>query len=178
MNAKTRTAYFALWTKVRAVQGWDRLSRSEQEEQRRAVTLQVMQAIGAGDSDSTTRLTQAEITALFTFLHHLAEPDNLTLAKLWTDCMADYKAFNMSKQADWHERRAYGRQGSARLHQQRFQGRDHAVQDDFSRPLNRREAEQRLMTMRARAGAHDRQARAGELDAMREAEDAMADCPF
>jgi hypothetical protein len=153
MNPKTRTAYFSIWKKVMAVQGWDKLTKPLQDDKRRAVTSKTMQDIGAGDCDSTTRLSPAEVTALFTHLNHLARPDCLTAAKLWTDCMADYKAFNMSKQADWHEKKAYGRTGGGRLDRQRFGGRAHAVQNDFSRPLNRREAEQRLMTTRSRARA-------------------------
>jgi hypothetical protein len=157
MNARTRTAYFALWTRVCHVQGWERMGRAELEERRRSLTAEVMQQVGAAPTESTTRLGSAEITALFTCLQHLADPDNLTKAKLWTDCQADYIAFNKSRQADWHERRAYPR-GGGKLDRQRFAGRDAAVQDDFSRPLTRAEAEQRLMTTRARANA-----RAGRL---------------
>lgn len=153
MTPRTRTSYFALWTRVLRAQGWDKLPRGIQEERRRQVTRAAMTACRAGDTDSTTRLDDARVTALFTYLRHLADPDNLTAAKLWTDCMADFVAFNMSKQADFHQRRAYGRKGPQRLVRDRFEGRAKAAQPDFTRPLSRTEAEQRLLTTRARAEA-------------------------
>lgn len=71
MSPLQRKTYFgSLWPSACAVQGWN----PKDEDRRRDVT---MQATG---KDSTSRLTQAQITLLFNHLKQLANPADFDLA--------------------------------------------------------------------------------------------------
>jgi hypothetical protein len=71
MSPLQRKTYFgSLWPSACAAQGWD----SKDEDRRRDVT---MEATG---KDSTSRLTQAQITLLFNHLKQLANPADFDLA--------------------------------------------------------------------------------------------------
>lgn len=73
MNAKQRSTYFgSLWPAACEAQGWD----PKDEDRRRDVT---MEATGR---DSTSRLTEAQITLLFNHLKQLANPQDFDLAYL------------------------------------------------------------------------------------------------
>lgn len=152
MTPAQRTAYHAqLWPAACAAQGWTALPKAEREQIRRDVTRTCCTLIGVPARDSSTDLDEHEVTALFCYLKHLAEPDSVLVAHAWDECMRDHIAFNMSRQADWYQARTYGRTGAPRLARERFQGRATAAGSTFERPLTRDEAEQRLLTMRARA---------------------------
>lgn len=151
MKPAARTYYHStLWPAVCAAQGWDR----KDQDLRRSVTLDAMRAVGAPEiTSSDPAWKDAHSTALFTYLRHLAEPDNLSLLQRWTDCQAGYEAFNMSRQADHFQQIAYGRTLGERITGRRFFGRRKAEQPamDPDAPLTKKEAADRLMTMRARA---------------------------
>lgn len=73
MNARQRSTYFGtLWPAACAAQGWN----PKDEDRRRDVT---MEATG---KDSTSRLTEAQITLLFNHLKQLANPEDFDLAYL------------------------------------------------------------------------------------------------
>ncbi len=92
-------------------------------------------------------------TLLFTYLRHLAEPNNIELVQRWSDCKADFLAFHTSQLADWWQDHAYGQNGGRQLTRRRFQNRDRAHQHAFAPEptLSRKEATDRLHTMRTRA---------------------------
>jgi hypothetical protein len=151
MNKNQLITYQAeLWPAVCAAQGWDLADK----EQRRATRAHVWEAIGEEERGDAVPHDEAAITALFTYLRHLAEPNNITLAMAWDDCRANYRAYNKTRQADHWQRRAYGRTGGKKLWRNRFAGRRKGQQqpDDA---LTEEEADQRLMTMRARAKAKE-----------------------
>ena len=140
MTSGQRTHYFArLWPAACAAQGWN----YRDEALRRRVTRECMAKIQGPDTDSTSALGQNELTALFVYLQHLATPAALVVQEEWNECQRDYVAFNVTKQANWWEKRAYGAQGSGRLDRTRFP----------LRGVNRKEEQDRLMTLRARAKA-------------------------
>jgi hypothetical protein len=149
MTKETRAYYFGTaWPQACRAQRWD----PKDDDKRRAVTLEAMALVHGPRYDSITLLEDAQITALFCYLRHLAQPENLTRARDWNDCCADYKAFNLSRQADFWERKAFGPRGAARLHQNRFAGRQRAASSEFTdRPLTEKEARDRLLTMRKHA---------------------------
>lgn len=49
-----------------------------------------MVSCNAPATDSSTNLDESQNTALFTYLMHLAYPDNLTYADNWVKCQQDY----------------------------------------------------------------------------------------
>jgi hypothetical protein len=124
MTPALRSRYFRLYAAACAAQGWD----PRDEEQRHSVTLQCMQEICAPARmrvDSITLLGDDEITALLCNLEFLGS-EGLEESARWLDCKQDYRAFNRARQADWHERKAYGAQGSGKLKRNRFAGAESA----------------------------------------------------
>lgn len=95
----------------------------------------------------------AHTTALFTYLRHLAEPNNIELVQRWTDCKQDYVAYHTAKVADYWQEKAYGKRGGGKLTRNRFGNRERAHQGAFdpAETLTRKEAQDRLHTMRERA---------------------------
>lgn len=148
MSPSQRVRFFTkLWPAACEAQGWN----LRDETLRRDITAQCMDAIGCPGIESTTELKQAQITALFTFLAHLADPLHLGKSQQWTDCRADYVAFNLSRQADYWQHVAYGT-GGHRITRGRFGRRRKAEQPAFTAdPLTREEAEKRRLTMKSRA---------------------------
>lgn len=154
MNPGQRKHYFSmLWPAVLRANGWDKLNTAQREEKRRQVTRDAMTAVHGSDTDSTTDLGEAEITALFVYLGHLADPLSLVRAGDWAECQRDYIAFNICRQADFYQAKAYAGDPE-KLLKERFQGRRSAAGETFQRPLTRAEAEQRRTTMRERARAN------------------------
>lgn len=149
MNRAQLIRYQAeLWPAACAGQGWD----VRDETLRRDVRRDCLEAIGvsASRADDIHCLDSAEITALFVFLDHLANPNHIGKLQTWTDCQADFRAFNVSRQADYWQRRG-GFKGRGKLVRNRFARRDTAVPKPFQDDaLDAKEAEDRLMTMRAR----------------------------
>lgn len=151
MNAAQRRVYFTqVWPAACKAQGWD----PRDDERRRTVTATAMQLCGCAGITSAAKLNSAQVTALFCYLKHLANPLNLRYLSAWDDCQRDYIAYNRSLQAGyWRERAGY-RQGG-RIDRQRFAGRpDGGIYN--SSKMTKEEADQYLMTMRARAKAKER----------------------
>lgn len=123
MSPATRTRYFALWARAAAIKSWN----PKDESQRHATVLACMVAVrGPQVTTSHTLFGPDEITALFCYLEFLAAPSDLLKSARWVDCQQDYHAFNRARQADWHEDKAYGRQGSGKLRRNRFAGQESA----------------------------------------------------
>lgn len=154
MNKAQRIRYqVELWPAACQGQGWS----ASDDARRRDLRQYCWDAIGLGNQGERMPADQAEVTALFTLLVYLAEPDNITLSQQWDDCKANYKAFNLSRQADHWQRKAYGESGGHRLARDRFAGRKKAHQPAFAdNPLDEEGAKNRLMTMRARARSKER----------------------
>ena len=149
MNKPTRIAYHARhWPAACEAQGWD----PRDQDKRRDVCLECMVLVGGpAITTSHAKWGNAETSALFLRLQHLADPDNITLSMEWDNCQAGYVAYNMSKQADHYQVRTYGHHGAGRLGRQRFAGRKTAKGYPAEDPLTREEAQVRLTTMRSRA---------------------------
>ncbi len=149
MNKAQRRLYFTqLWPAACRAQGWER----NDDARRKAVTRRCMELIGGPATDSTTGLNQAQITALFAYLRHLARPDDLRLLSSWILIQeGGAMKFNQTRQGDYWRRKA-GYQQRGKLERRRFENKPTA--GIFDEPaLSGREAEQYLMTMRARAKA-------------------------
>jgi hypothetical protein len=144
VNKSQRTRYHAeLWPAVCSSQGWD----PRDEARRHSVTEY------ATGQESTKDLTQAQITALFVFLDHLADPSDAGKAHQWETCKADPDKFNRLRQAEYWRRRArYTTTG--KLNHDRF-GVVFNEQLDASL-LDDHQVDQMLMTNRQRAQAHQR----------------------
>lgn len=148
MNPSQRRIYFTkLWP---AAARQLECARSD-DDARRAVTREAMRMVGGPPTASTKDLGPAEVTALFTYLRHLARPDDLRSLSAWMACQEDYRTFNEVRQADWWREKA-GYRPHGRLDRQRFNDRAHDGLFEESR-MTREEADQYLMTMRARAKA-------------------------
>jgi len=155
MKDAERIHYHAeLWPAACAAQKWN----PKDEAYRRAITRFVMEEVRAPITDSTTKLGRHEVTALFTYLRHIANPDNISLRQRWEDCKADYIAFGTSTQADYWQRRAFGGAIPRKLIGNRFAGRPTAQEPDpvVAAPIDRETADQRRMTMRAIARSEPR----------------------
>lgn len=148
MTSAERAKYFGtFWPKVCAVKGW----MANDEARRRAVTSDCMAAVrGPLVSTSDPAFGHDEVTALFCFLDHLANPADLVRSARWVDCQTDYHAFNRAKQADWYEVKAYGAKGSKKLRRDRFSGQASAHGGTFE-PFNPRAVNARFVTMASRA---------------------------
>jgi hypothetical protein len=146
MTPTTRTRYFSLWQKVCRVKGWN----PKDDGLRRATVLSCMaQVRGPQSTTSDPAFGAAEITALFVFLDHKAHPSDLVKAEEWVRCCDDYLTYNQARQADWHERQAYGQQGSGKLQRNRFARAKTAAAGPLD-DLDPKTVKQRLTTMRAR----------------------------
>ncbi len=120
MKPGARTLYHArLWPAACRVNGWGVGDLAK----RREITRRCMEAVRGPQSDSTSdpRFGDAETTALFVFLTHLASPDDLDASAEWVKCQEDYRTYNLARQADWHERALYGH-GRNKLARDRFAG--------------------------------------------------------
>lgn len=123
MTPGQRTTYFRLWTAACRVKGWD----AKDDTLRRDQVIHCMAAVrGPLVTTSDPLFGQDAVTALFTYLDFLGNPDSLEKSARWLDCQQDYRAFNRARQADWHERAAYGPKGSRKLQQNRFGGQEKA----------------------------------------------------
>lgn len=154
MNASTRKIYFTqVWPAAARGLGCDR----RDEDARRAVTREAMRLVGGPGTDSITQLGPDEITALFTYCRWLADRDDLRLLSAWTSCQEDYHTYNRVLQGEHYRRRAgYAKRG--RIDRNRFAGRSHDGLYEEAR-MSAQEAEQYLLTMRARARGKERKAR-------------------
>lgn len=149
MTDEQRNRYFGhYWPAACQAKRW----RVKDEVRRRHTTGECMRLIGAPITESTTELGEAEITALFCYLDHLANPSSLEKSQRWVDCQQDYKAFNEARQADWFERKTYGRNGSKRLRRDRFKGQETA-QGEPQEVFDPAAIRKRLVTMGRRARA-------------------------
>lgn len=123
MTPKARASYFGhLWPEACLANEWD----VQNAAQRRAVTRECMRLIRGPATDSTSKLGEAEITALFVYLRHLGDPASLEKSAEWVSCQDDYKTFALARNADWHERELYGK-GTNKLDRNRFKGRKTAA---------------------------------------------------
>lgn len=148
MNPSQRRIYFTqLWPAAAKALG---CSRSDNEA-RQAVTREAMRLVGAPATDSTKGLSPAAVTALFTYLKHLARPDHLQSLSAWMSCQEDYHKFNRVRQGNWwRDKAGYKRGGKIERH--RFGNRPSDGLFDEER-MSANEADQYLLTMRTRAKA-------------------------
>jgi hypothetical protein len=133
-----------LWPRA-AAQGWD----PRDAEARRNVTSACMEEIGAPMTDSTTDLDEHQITALFRFLEHLADPQSLPKLSAWMSAKEDYRTFNRVRQGQ-HWRAQAGYKSRGKLEKRRFGNRPTAGLFDEAN-MTKEEADQYLLTMRKRA---------------------------
>ena len=148
MTKAARIRYHATeWPAACAKQGWS----PNDATRRRNVVLDCMFSVkGPPITTSHADFGPAEITALFCYLRHLADPDNITLKLRWDQCQANYTAFNDARQADYWEARAYGGHRPRRLHN-RFSKKPTAQGDPAEDAPDPKTTRDRLMTMRAHA---------------------------
>lgn len=91
-------------------------------EKRREVVLECMRLVrGPLVTTSDPAFGRDEVTALFCYLEHLADPASLDKSARWDTCQADYRTYNRARQADWHERKLYGTKAN-KLDKNRFAG--------------------------------------------------------
>lgn len=174
MNAATRRTYFVdVWPPAAKALG---VARND-DAARRAVTREAMRLVGGPATDSVTALGSDEVTALFTYCRWLADQQNLRLLSAWMSCQEDYRTFNRVRQGShYRERAGYAKRG--RMDRNRFAGRAHDGLFEESR-MSAEEAEQYLMTMRARARGKERKARNPGRPARAVAAPAIDEnCPF
>jgi hypothetical protein len=107
-----------LWPAACRVNGWP---VSDAEKRREVVLVCMQQVRGPLVTTSDPRFGRDEVTALFCFLEHLAAPDELDKSLRWDTCRQDYRTYNRARQADWHERKLYGRVPN-KLDRDRFAG--------------------------------------------------------
>jgi hypothetical protein len=159
MNAAQRRIYFTqIWPAACRAQGWDR----RDDMSRRGITALAMKHVGGRATTSTTELDPAEVTALFTYLRHLAAPEDLRRLSAWMDCQADFRTFNTTRQAEfWRAKAGYRPRG--RIERQRFGGRPYDGLYGDPR-MSAAEADQYLLTMRTRAKRHAAVVAAGADD--------------
>lgn len=119
MTPAARTRYHAeLWPAACHARKWN----PKDDVRRRATALECMRLVrGPQITTSDPAWGDDETTALFCYLEHLAAPADLSKSARWVDCQADYRAYNRARQADWHQRQAYGRRGG-KLIRDRFAG--------------------------------------------------------
>jgi hypothetical protein len=147
MTPAARVAYHkTLWPAACRAQGWN----ARDDALRREVALQVMAEVrGPAVTTSSPEFGLAETTALFVFLHQQANPNDLVAMEEWLKCKDDYVTYNQARQADWHERQAYGQQGSGKLQRNRFARARTAAAGPLDE-LDPKTVQQRLLTMRSR----------------------------
>lgn len=152
MTPKERAAYFGrLWPEACFANEWD----VKDEARRREVTLECTRLIRVRPTDSTSALSRDEVTALFVYLRHLADPASLEKSADWVSCQEDYRTFNRARQADWHERELYGT-GKNKFDRNRFGGAATAAGSPLG-TLDRKETAQRHLTF---AHRHQKKLRA------------------
>lgn len=155
MNAKERSLYFSeLWPAACLANEWP----VKDEARRRRVTRECMDLVGGPATDSTTKMGPDEVTALFTYLRHLADPASLEKSARWVTCQDDYHTFNRARQADWHESETYGASKN-KLDRQRFGGARSAAGDALA-DLDPDQVAKRHLTMATRHRRRIRQDRA------------------
>lgn len=148
MNAAQRRIYFTqLWPAAARQLG---CARSD-EAARQAATAEAMRLVNGPRTSSTRSLGPAEVTALFTYLRHLGNPDDLRTLSAWMSCQEDYQKFNAVRQGSWWRDKA-GYRSRGRCERDRFGNRPSDGLFDEDR-MSAEEAAQYLMTMRARAQA-------------------------
>src|SRR5689334_10551627 len=113
MTPAARVTYHkTLWPAACLAQGW----AARDDAHRRDVALLVMHlAGGPAVTTSSPEFGAAETTALFVYLHQLANPNELVAMEGRLKCKDDYITYHKARQADWHERQAYGKKGSGKL---------------------------------------------------------------
>jgi len=148
MTTPARVRYHTTeWPAACHAQGW----LPSDKERRQNVALDCMFLIhGPACTTSDPRFRAAETTALFCYLRHLADPDNITLKLRWNQCQANYTAFNDARQADYWQQIAYGDRPT-RLTRDRFGNARLAAGYPAEVAPDPSETRQRLLTMRARA---------------------------
>lgn len=145
MTPKERAAYFGrLWPEACFANEWD----VKDEAQRRAVTLECMRLIRVRPTDSTSKLGNDEVTALFVYLRHLADQASLEKSADWVSCQEDHRTFNRARQADWHERELYGT-GKNKWDRNRFAGAATAAGSPLG-TLDRKKTAHRHLTFATR----------------------------
>ncbi len=159
MTANARIRYHTTeWPAACSAQGWS----PNDNARRRNVCLDAMFLVkGPPVTTSHEKFGSAETTALFVYLRHLADPDNITLKLRWDQCMADYIAFNEARQADYWQNKAFGSRGGGRWIRQRFARKQTAQGDAAEDAPAHKETHDRLMTMRARAQGKPRRKMSG-----------------
>lgn len=150
MTPGQRSSYFLAWADVCKAQGWP----AKDNARRSATTARCMSEIGGPATDSTTDLGEDEITALFCYLAHLADPASLDKSARWDTCKQDYKTFSRARHADWHETQVYGA-GRNKLDRNRFKGETSASGGPLQ-DLDPEEVRKRHLTMASRHQAKDR----------------------
>lgn len=145
MTPRERSTYFGqLWPAACHANEWV----VKDDAQRRAVTAECMRQVRGPKTDSTSALGPDEVTALFTYLLHLADSASLDKSARWDTCKEDYRTFNRARQADWHERELYGR-GKNRFDRNRFRGATSAAGGPLD-SLDPDEVRKRHMTFASR----------------------------
>ncbi len=127
-----------LWPAACEAQGWNPKDEFCRRDNRSACWA----AIGRPDKCEEMPLNHDETTALFTYLRHLADPNNINRSMAWDNCKADYVAFNKSKQSD-HWQALSGRRSLF------YRGRQTAAGNPLDDPLDRKASHHRLIRMRA-----------------------------
>lgn len=163
MTPKARSTYFAdLWPAAALANEWD----VKDDARRRRATLDCMRAVKGPETDSASKLGEDEITALFTYLRHLADPASLDKSARWVTCCEDYKTFARAKQADWHERSLYGK-GKNKLDRNRFKGETSASGGPLD-TLDAKEVRKRHLTVASRHQAKLRKEKREQRTAAKE----------
>lgn len=145
MTAKERSVYFGhLWPEACFANEWE----VKDDARRRAVTAECMRLVRGPQTDSAGALGSDEVTALFTYLAHLADSASLEKSARWVTCQEDYKTFNRARQADWHERALYGK-GKNKLDRNRFGGAASAAGGPLD-TLDAKEVQKRHLTFASR----------------------------
>ncbi|MCX6952592.1 MAG: hypothetical protein NTV51_10580 [Verrucomicrobia bacterium] len=146
MTPKERSHYHAvLWPAACRAMGWSH----KDQETRHEVVIGCMEAVrGPLVTTSDAAFGRDEVTALFCYLEHLADPASLDKSARWVTCQQDYKTYNRARQADWHERKLYG-SGKNKFSRNRFRGAKSASGGPLD-SLDREEVRQRHMSMASR----------------------------
>lgn len=153
MTPAARVKYHAeYWPAACAANGW----KKSDQDKRREVALCCMESVGGPlVTTSDPAFGDNETTALFCYLDHLAHQDCLDRSARWADCQEDYRAYNLARQADWHQEKLYGTKPN-RLTRDRFAGEQTAVGGPLE-AFNPKKIRQRHMTVASR---HQKQMRA------------------
>ncbi len=155
MTAKERSVYFGhIWPNACLANEWE----IKDDARRRAVTAECMRLVRGPQTDSAGSLGSDEVTALFTYLVHLADPSSLEKSARWVTCQEDYHTFNRARQADWHEAALYGK-GKNKLDRNRFKGEASASGGPLD-SLDAEEVRKRHLTVASRHQKKQRSERA------------------